>query len=124
MLPTCLSFVISFKEIRRFTIVASILSQISDGNEPKGLEDPTLLEDWDEIYDHVIETWKGKQPKPRVKPHIKSTQLHFFFDRETRLKVAEAWKAIREDKKAVKRLSARIAKEVIRAAANLPKSSK
>jgi hypothetical protein len=60
---------------------------------------------------------------PGPKPYIQQVQLHFIFDRNTRLAVAAAWKIIRAHPVELKELSKKIAEEVIDAAAKIEKNS-
>jgi hypothetical protein len=60
---------------------------------------------------------------PGPKPYIQQVQLHFIFDRDTRLAVAAAWKIIRAHPVELKELSKKIAEEVIDAAAKIEKNS-
>jgi hypothetical protein len=84
--------------------------------------------DWDELYELIVKRYPQER-KVRVrepKPYVKKSQLHFIWNVKTRLDVAAAWKILKkkENKEELKTLSEQIAKEVIRAAADIETSSK
>jgi hypothetical protein len=69
---------------------------------------------------------EGVPPKQKRKPirylSERGSQIHLMLDYDTRLEVAAAWKLIRPNKKTMKRLCYRLAKEIINAAAKIATS--
>ena len=69
---------------------------------------------------------EGVPPKQKRKPtpylNAKGSTLMLLLDQETRLEVAAAWKLIKTNKKAEKRLCYKLAKEIINAAAKITTS--
>lgn len=74
----------------------------------------------------ILDTaYKGKVPprKKKDKKYAKEVLLRFIFKKETRLAVWAAWKVIKPHKAVMRELSATIAKEVLRAAAEIEKKN-
>jgi hypothetical protein len=98
-------------------------------NETNSDEDDAVFTfDWGNPQEvaHLMRLFYPKgipKPKRKPKPYIKTTQLHLILDRSTRLKVAAAWKVLRQHREVHKSLCEKIAREVVDAAAKVAKSS-
>jgi hypothetical protein len=97
----------------------------------QGEEDPTIMDvdfsDPEQMEEFLkIAYPEGVPPKQKRKPirylSERGSQIHLMLDYDTRLEVAAAWKLIKPNKKIMKRLCYRLAKEIINAAAKIATS--
>jgi hypothetical protein len=81
---------------------------------------------WDELDELLRERYPEdyKEKPPRTRPYIRSTQLHLFLDDDTRRELAGAWNIIKGEEALHRKLSYRVAKEIINAAAKFEARTK
>lgn len=68
------------------------------------------------------EAYRRRKPM-KDKQYIAMVHLKFIFPKQTRLRVARAWKIVKSDEEAMKKLSWKIAKEGLHAATRLKKTA-
>jgi hypothetical protein len=82
----------------------------------------------EEVAEILANAYKGKENIPkhtkRPKPYVRSTQLHFHFDTETRRRVAAAWTVLKSHPTELAQLSKLIAQEVVNAANSIKTKTK
>jgi hypothetical protein len=81
---------------------------------------------WDELDELLRERYPEdyKDQPPRTRPYIRSTQLHLFLDDNTRRELVGAWKIIKGEEALHRKLSYKVAKEIINAAAKFEARAK
>jgi hypothetical protein len=92
-----------------------------DFNDPEEVAHLLQLFEEEAIRDND-EAYLRRKPK-KEKQYISMVHLKFVFPQRTRNRVARAWKVVRGDEEAMKKLSWKIAKEVLHAATRLKKTA-
>jgi len=82
-----------------------------------------LLRRFEEEAERVNDVAYLRRKPKKAKQYIKMIQIKFILPASSRKRVARAWQILRQDEAAMKKLTWRIAREVVRAASGLKKTS-